>query len=438
MFKKDVRLDEEKLVKQYSAIDPETVKTVGNISKSVMEELMEDILTKWELPKEKIASIIDEQMKMYEEKAEKGEDTPFTKMIRDRQISKGLSEQVKNEMEKGLGFARLTKLKLQKELAKRDGLEFDMYQVAKKNYKGAPLFLNAIKSFNNGTYAQDGGYLIMEQYSNEIIDLLREEVFLFKSGAEVIPMPKGNLNIPIHEAGALSYWQGEGRKAIGTKQGFGTIKLNSKKLVSMAIMTDELIMNNSYNADKKFLQDILREMEVMINKTALYGKGTEYEPTGIYNTKGVTIVDWNGAVDGDMPANIVGEVYKTNVPARKTAFVFNGALWAPLYNVKDVNGNYIHRDEMKNKTLTGSPYYRFNGIPVGTDVNGTTDVFFGDWEQFIIGEQAMFDVAISTEATIDGVNLFEIGATAIKVTSMLDFAIKHPEAFVVYKNVYTK
>lgn len=438
MFEKEIKLNEEKLLKNYSALDKETVLSVGNIAKDVMVDLMEKTLEKWEVPKEKMVEIIDQQLKEYEKSASEGRDTPFTKMIRDNQIKQGLSSQIKGEMEKGFGFARFAKMQLQKEIAKRDGRNYDMSAIAEKHYKGSPMFMNLVKSFQNGTYNQDGGYLIMEQYSNEIVELLREKVFLFQTGVQVIPMPKGNINIPVHVAGAFSYWEGEGRPATSTKQTLGNIKMNSKKLISMAIMTNELIMNNSYNADQAFLNDILREMEVRINKAALYGKGTDYEPKGIYNTKGITTKDWGAVVNADMPADMVGAVYATNVPAEKTAFVFNGALWAPLYNVKDGSGNYVLRDEMKDKMLTGSPFFRFNGVTVGTDANAKTDVFFGDWEQFVVGEQSMFEVALSTEATIGDVNLFEQGMTAVKVTSYLDFAVKHPEAFVVYKNVYTK
>jgi HK97 family phage major capsid protein len=442
LTKKGIKLDEKALIEKYSSLEADDVKMIADITGDVMEQLMEKQLVEWEMPEEKIKELVEAQMKDYSEAAERGEDTPFTKMIRDRTVKTALSSKVKEEMDKGFGFARMAKLKLQNEMFQKEGRigrkDFNMYEQAEKHYGGNPTFLNCVKSFQNGTYNEDGGYLIMEAYAQEVVELLRAKVFLFQTGVTTVPMPRGNLNLPVHEAGAFSYWVGEGGAAPATKQKLGNITFNSKELNSICVMSNRLIENNSYDADQAFLNDMLREMAVMINTAALYGTGKNGQPLGIKNTSGITKKTWDAVVSPELIPDMVGNIYSTNVPREKMGIVFSGGLWAPMYNVTDGVGQYIQREEMNRGTLTGSPFYMFNEITVGATADKYTDVFVGAWENMVVAEEKMFDVALSTEATIGGVNMFERGLTAIKVTSLLDFGIKYPEAFVYYDKVKAK
>ncbi len=363
--------------------------------------------------------------------------------------SKGLS----GELKKGHAFARMVKLAWQAKHANEDQLSTEDFMVkrAEKVYGKDKNFCTMVKhftgktkapEFQNVTNPADGGYLVEEMYG-ELVELLRERVFLYKVGARVTPMANGNLNLPVHEAGALSYFIGEGKPVFAQKQSIGNIKLSAKKQVSMVIISDELMMNNSYEADQRLLDDILLEMEVTMNYVALYGTGTEFTPKGIKNYTAVTKTSQGKKPDGTMASNLKGDIIKTNVAGKSLGYVMNGALWSPFYNVTDGNGAYIHREEMNRGTLVGSPFHLFNKIPLDSTVNAKTDLFFGDWSEFEIGEQKMFQIDTSKEASIkdsagETINLFQQGMTAIKVTSFYDFALRRPEGFVVYTNVYTK
>ncbi|GAG35117.1 unnamed protein product, partial [marine sediment metagenome] len=242
--------------------------------------------------------------------------------------------------------------------------------------------------------------------------------------------PKGNLNMPVHSAGALSYFIGEGCPALPQKQGVGNIKFNAKKQVSMVLITDELLMDNSYSADQAFLEDMLNEMAVVINYTALYGTGTDYTPLGLFNNPGVVKTPFNSLINVAFPATVKGDIMKTDVPKMNLGGIWNGVLWSQFYNLTDGNGSFIYRDEMNMNKLVGDPFYMFNDIPVGTTGNNVTDYFYGDWSEFMVAEQSMFNVESSKEATITdssgrNINLFQNGWTAIKVTSFYDFGIRH-------------
>jgi len=354
-------------------------------------------------------------------------------------LAKSAKDNNKQEMEKGIAFSRIVKLAYK---CKNDP-EY-MASEAKKQYEeDCPGFVKELTQKNNSTIPSEGGFLVPEKYSNEIIELLRPMVFLYSAGAKRQPMPTGNLNLPVYSEGSLSYFVGEGGNAIPTKHKFSNIKLNAKKQVSMALLTDELLKNNSYSADMAIRNDILREMAVTLNYVALYGSGTEFTPQGILNTPGINTRNVGAAPSNTLAPEIKGTIMKTNVAKTNLGFVMNGALWASFYNLTDANGNFIHRAEMDKNKLVGDNFYLYNQIPIGTDIYGKTDIFYGDWAEFVIGEQDMFTIDVSKDASIkindtQTLNLWQQGYSAIKVTSWYDFALRHAEAFTVYREVRSK
>lgn len=361
---------------------------------------------------------------------------------------------------KGLAFARFAKMQVQYKLDGATGsLENYIADKTEKHYAHDKKFVKmmksgmaknvikgnfaeVIKSINNGTMPSDGGHLIEEMYG-ELIELLRPKLFLYEAGARVIPMPSGNLNMPVHKTGALSFFIGETGKSKGKKQTLANIKLISKKQVSMVIMSNELIRNNSYEADMAFLNDMINEMAQKMNETALAGTGTDFTPKGLDSYSGIGSITVGALVDASLPTNLAGLVEATNVPMDNASFVIPRVLKSKFYNVQDGVGKFLLRDEMNQGFLYGYPFIMSNVIPVGTDAHKLTKAYFGDWSQFIIGEQAMFEIATSQEASVEDVDgnsidLFSQDCTAIKVTSFYDFAVKYQEAFAVAKDIWTK
>ena len=422
----DGEMKTEDVIKQ--AVDA-TAEKMKSEMKKVAQEATEDSLANFGMKKDK-----KEEIAKY-----------FTGGIKQEepQTVKGLN------LPKGHAFARMVKMAWQYEQKNPEKLNRQEFftTVAEKSYKKDKNFckmvnhMAGVKDFQNVTNPEDGGYLVQEMYG-EVVELLRAKLFLFQAGATRMPMPGGNMNLPVHNAGALSYFIGEGKPVFARKQGFKNIKLSSKKQASMVILSDELMMNNSYEADQRVLDDIIKEMSVTMNYVALYGTGTEYTPRGLYYHNGVTKTAQNALPDGDMASTLKGEVLATNVEGNSLAYIMNGGLWAPFYNVTDGNGAYINRQGMDQGKLVGSNFFLFNEIPIASDSKKTTDLFFGDWAEFEVGEQNMFEVTTSKDATIrdaagSTIDLFQQGMTAIKVTSYYDFAIKHPEGFKIYSKVNT-
>ena len=353
--------------------------------------------------------------------------------------------------EKGIGLARIIKLAHKASNDPEKMLFFAKGPKGQEAHKGMysdnPTFIktleNGMKQMTVGSNA-DGGFLVTEQYATDIVELLRERVFLFSAGARRLPMPNGNINMPVHTAGALSHFRGEGKPAVPSDPKFGSIKASSKIQDTLVVMSNELLNSNSYNADRRIRDDMLREAAIVMEFTALYGSGTDYTPLGLANKPGITTVALDGALLNTTLPVIKGEILQTNVPQESLAWVFNGALWAPIFNLQDGNGSFLYQNMLNAGNLLNDPYYLFNRVPIGQDANGRTDLFYGDWSEFEVAEQEMFAVETSREASITypggtrTINLFQNGMTAIKMTSWYDFLIRHAEGFVRYTGVNTK
>lgn len=348
------------------------------------------------------------------------------------------------QVELGIRFARAAKLMV---LGKNDperALHFakgSATNSSKGMYPNDIDLHNALKSMAAST-PSDGGYLIPEQYASEVIPLLRDKAVVRKLGARSLPLTNGNLNLPKLTGGATAYYLGELQDAKKSKPSFGNLRLSGKKLITLVPISNDLIRNNSYNADQMVRDDMLQTMALKEDYTAMYGAGTEYTPLGIKNVSGITTAALGALPTSDTLAQMVGVLMTKNLPWASVGWAINGALWSVLYNLKDGTGNYIHRDEMNQGKLMGLPFAISNQISYATTTNKPTDVFLGDWSEFIIGEEMGLEIMASNEATYhDGTQLvsaFSTDQTVLKVTAKHDFGARHAEAFNLKTNVWTE
>lgn len=298
----------------------------------------------------------------------------------------------------------------------------------------------------NTTNPSAGGYLIPEVYLDQIIELLYSKTVVFELGAQRVPMPNGNVNIPKMTAGARAKWGGEQRKIATTSTAFGNLKLFAKRLEAIIPQSRELMMSTSYSADQLFGNDLARRMELGQDYGALYGTGTEYQPLGIKNNKGITKIDVSKltdealAVDGmitaDFPIHMRSQVMYKNVDDQKLGWAFNSLVEGYLMNLKTTTGTYIYREEMAQGKLLGAPYKISNQIEFTKE---GTDIFFGNWSDLIEGDQ----MGLETYTTLDGSwtddagvphSAFDENLAATRALMYLDLGVRHEESFLVATN----
>lgn len=293
----------------------------------------------------------------------------------------------------------------------------------------------------SATTPSEGGFLIGERYSDEIIPLLLSKTCVMELGGRLVPMPGGNLNMPKLTGGATSYYAGENQNATKSQQTFGNVKLSSKRLVTLVPVSNDLIRNASYAADVMIRDDMVNQMKLKIDWASMYGTGTAYTPLGIklsITTANITQSSAAATLSADIIGGMVGSLMATNVPMLKPGWIFNAKIWSALYNLKTTTNQYIYRDEMRQGTLEGFKFGISNQITTANSTAGSTyfDIFLGDFSEFLFGDEMSFEFMASKEASwYDGTELqsaFSLDQTVLRITSKHDMALRHNEAFLVY------
>lgn len=318
----------------------------------------------------------------------------------------------------------------------------------------------ASKKYDDGDMAREfkalsatnpaaGGYLIPEIYLDQIIELLYSKTVIFELGAQKVPMANGNLNIPKMTGGARATWGGEARKIAKTQPTYGNIRLSAKRLEAIVPQTRELLMSTNYSADQLFANDLTRRMELGLDFGAMFGKGGEFQPLGVFTDKEVEhvdaktvgntdLADTNGKITADFPVFVRSKVLAKNVDDQKLGWAFNSVLEGYLMNLKTTTGAYIYREEMNTGKLLGFPYRVSNQIT--TDSTGLTELAFGNWADLLVGEQ----MGLETYTTLDGSwvdedgnqhNAFEENLAATRALMYVDIAARHKESFLHVKNI---
>ena len=342
----------------------------------------------------------------------------------------------KEELEPGIRLARFVKATLvsQKEGRSMDSVIESMYP--------RDAVLKEMRSAMGTNVSSEGGVLVPEDLASEIIPLLREQSSIRSLGARVVPMPNGSLKIPRQTGAANFQWVGENKSISASKVPLGMLNLSAKKLAGLIPASNELISSPTVAADQFIRDELINGIVEAEDITAIYGSGTENAPAGIAKIAGSN-TDLNALPTSDTLGTIVGIIMGKKFPSKANfGWVFSGVLWPIFYNLKDGGNNYIHRAEMERGFLAGAPFRINNNVTVGADAHGLTEIYFGDFSQFIVGETLGIQIAVSHEASYpDGntmVSAFANDQTVMRVLLREDFGVRYPDAFVVKSKVYSK
>jgi len=357
-------------------------------------------------------------------------------------------DKVEEKQDKSLRVARMIRA-----LAASKGDPERAAWYAKKNFEDEAV----VKILSAGsTTGEGGGFLVPEEYSMEIIELLRPQSVVRRMGTTVIPMTTGVLNIPRISGGAVASYVAENAEIPTTSPSIDQLRLQWKKLTAIVPVSNDLLRYSNPAADLIVRDDLVAAMAEAEDKAFIYGLGTT-EPKGLYY--------WAPAVN-KIPStftsfnyvNVLSELSDAVLALKKgnSRFLKPAWLMAPrtemyLMTLTDDDGHFIFRDEMAMGKLLGYPYAVTNNIPdtktytppSEQEVTDLTDVFFVDFADAIIGESMRLAIDVSTDAsftvTTSGqtttYSAFMNDQTLIRVIAEHDFAMRHDKSVAVIEHV---
>lgn len=289
-----------------------------------------------------------------------------------------------------------------------------------------------------------GGYLVNTAYSQDFIGLLRPRVVIRQLGARSVPMPDGNLTMRKQTGSTTAGYVGERVPAPTTDMSVGQLTMSAKKLMALVPITNQLIRRAAYGVDGMVRDDLVTSAAIKEDQQFLRGTGSATAPAGLKSliaagnvltmTANPTLV----TVTSDM-ARLKLKVVNANVPLTSCGYIMSPRTQSFLENLRDGNGN---------KAFPEVSEGRFGIYPIGVTTSvpdnlgaGTneTEIYFGDFSQFLIGDTYQVGLAASDTAAYDDGGViraaFSNDETVIRLIEEHDTQVRYDQAFAVLTGV---
>lgn len=251
-----------------------------------------------------------------------------------------------------------------------------------------------------------GGALVPEEFSNEVIGLLYPALTVSSLGADVVPMPNGNLTLPFLDSGITAAYVGEVQNITPSQQTTGNLQLSAKKLAAVVPISNDLLRTPSARADKFVQGDMIMRLKVRADLAFLRGDGASGTPKGVRNwaISGNTFAQ-SGTALADKVADLgklVRLVQEQDVPLEKTGYVFSPRTEWGLRNTLDSLGNFIFRQQMEAGVLMGHAFRSSTSVP-NTLSTDKSEIVFGAFAHVIIGDTETIEISAHPDgAYFDG------------------------------------
>jgi len=291
------------------------------------------------------------------------------------------------------------------------------------------------KALGEGTDTA-GGFLVQPEYAAEIIDLIRAKAVVQAAGAREIPLPKsGQLLIPKITGSATAIWLGENQEGTESEETFGMLHLIAKKLMTLLLVSNELVADSTPDAEAVVRDDIGKVTALAEDLAFIQGAGTSTEPKGIANNSGVTLLALgaNGAVPGFDNLSSLIDLVEAN-DATDLKMITSPRLKHVFRTIKDSNSKYIYTEPgtpgmiQSMPLYWGIPVFYTSQIPINLVKGGAsncTRIIVGMFSEAVIGRKAVIEFS----ATKEGKTLFKADQTMIKAISRVDFGLRTENVF---------
>lgn len=289
-----------------------------------------------------------------------------------------------------------------------------------------------------------GGFLIDEAYSSDFIDILRPRVVIRRMGARAIPMPDGNLTTRKKTTGTTASYIGERAPAPVTAATVEQVKMSAKRLTALVPITNQLIRRASMNVQMMIRDDLIESVAVKEDQQFLRGTGSSTAPAGLRNLIAAgNVIAANATVNLVNVTNDLNKlklaVLNANIPMTQAGWIMSPRTMLFLEGLRDGNGNKAF-PEVAEGRLGIYPIGVTTSVPdnLGAGTN-QSELYFGDFAQFMIGDTEQIAIAASDVAAYDDGGTiraaFSNDETVVRVIAEHDTQVRYDTAFAVLTGV---
>jgi HK97 family phage major capsid protein len=275
----------------------------------------------------------------------------------------------------------------------------------------------------------------------DLVEPLRNASRVAELGATILSGLQGNVSLPRQTGASTAQWVAESGTVTASDATFDSVTLTPKTVGALSRISRRLLLQSVPGIEEIIRKDLMAVIGLSIDQAALTGTGLSNQPTGIITDSGVSVVAIGtngGAPVWATVVAMVGAAAAENALAGNLGFLTNGNVQAKLMGTF-TNSTYGEvplwgANPDGTGTVAGYKALTSNQVPAnltkGTGTN-LSALFFGNWADLVIGQWGALEVAI------DESTYFSSGDIQLRVLADVDIAIRHPESFVVCKDVVT-
>ncbi len=295
-----------------------------------------------------------------------------------------------------------------------------------------------------------GGYIVPENYSAQIIELLNQENPLLQRGARILPGIKGSpLIMPKQATRASATYIGENTTIAKTQPTLGQIEFIPRTLAASTELSN-VLRENATPAIEAFVTDDLRiQFDNALTTFGLTGNGSGFQPTGVLNEDGLTATTLATAViTFDDLVDMVHVLTNANALRGTLGWIMHPAVLQAIWKMKDstellgVGGGagdpaiHVNTQPTQRRVITegaptmimGYPFSTTTAMPASTGATpaGSGDsILFADWSQLLIPTWKTLEL----RATDVGAGTFLQDTMIVRALLRHDLGVRHIESF---------
>lgn len=294
--------------------------------------------------------------------------------------------------------------------------------------------------------ATAGGFLVPEQYSNDILEARRARAVVRGLGPRMYPMPNGTFHLPKITSGASGGYIGENQNLSTSQPVFGENVLTWKKLGAIVPGSNDLVRYASAAADATVRDDLVKGLSVNEDAALLRGDGTGGAPKGLRYWAAADNIEAASTASLANVATDMGRLMlnlmNNNVPDGNWAWIFAPRTWFYLYTLQTTTGDFAFQQELNTGKFYGLPFRKTTGIPITLTVGGnsdTSEIYLVNFDDMALGDSMNLAIDISTEAAYHNgssvVSSFSLDQFVIRAIAEHDFVARDANSIAILNGV---
>ena len=234
----------------------------------------------------------------------------------------------------------------------------------------------------------EGGYLVPDEYENQLIQAL-EEANILRNLCHVITTSYGDRKIPVVASHGSAVWMDEEAAFSESDEAFTQVTLSAYKLGTMLKVSDELLNDSYFNLDSYIAAEFARRIGAAEEESFLTGDGSS-KPTGLLNATGGASLGVTAASATAITIDEVLDLYHSLKSSyRKNAtFLVNDDTIKKIRKLKDGQGQYLWQpsiaagtpDKILNRPVVTSQY-------MPTAASSEKTILFGDFKYYWVADR---------------------------------------------------